>query len=190
MYGHIAYRSTDNGSCLECRSIKKRKKTAEQNERLGRKSRTAPIDKEMRKEYYAEYKKQWSIRNRESVLSRVNEWAKNNPDRVRENKQRYKERHPEVETEWVARRRSALLNRTPKWITQEDFKRIKCKYKEAKWMTTRTGYVHHVDHIIPLNGKTVSGLHVPENLRVMLKRFNQKKGARFNEKHLEHWPIY
>ena len=38
-----------------------------------------------------------------------------------------------------------------------------------------------VDHIIPLNGRQVSGLHVPENLQVLTVRANRQKGAKFAE---------
>jgi 5-methylcytosine-specific restriction endonuclease McrA len=43
-----------------------------------------------------------------------------------------------------------------------------------------TGVQWHVDHIIPLQGKNVSGLHVPENLQVIQGSLNIKKGNRFD----------
>jgi len=70
-------------------------------------------------------------------------------------------------------------SRTPAWLTAEHKAMIKAKYAEARWMTTRTGIKHHVDHIVPLLGKTVSGLHVPWNLRVMPARENTKKSNTF-----------
>lgn len=61
-------------------------------------------------------------------------------------------------------------------LTKQDLDRIKTKYKEANWMTRHTGIKHHVDHIIPLKGKLVSGLHVPWNLRVITASHNLSKG--------------
>lgn len=74
------------------------------------------------------------------------------------------------------RRRAAKINRTPPWINSEQKEMIKTKYKEAKWMTQRTGIKHHVDHIVPLLGVDVCGLHVPWNLRVLPARENARKG--------------
>ena len=74
-----------------------------------------------------------------------------------------------------AKEKAAKLERMPKWLTKSDHEKIKLKYKEARWMTERTGIKHHVDHYYPLRGKTVSGLHVPSNLRVIPAISNIKK---------------
>ena len=48
-------------------------------------------------------------------------------------------------------------------------------YRQAVVMTRTTGRLHVVDHIIPLQGRTVSGLHVETNLRVIEHRENARK---------------
>jgi hypothetical protein len=78
-----------------------------------------------------------------------------------------------------ARRRCAQLNRTPKWLTTQDKKAIKDIYDEAVAKTIATGILYHVDHIIPLQGKLVSGLHVPSNLQVITAKDNLKKLASY-----------
>ena len=63
----------------------------------------------------------------------------------------------------------------PKWLTESDLLHIKCKYQLASMLSKNTGEEWQVDHIIPLNGKFVSGLHVPNNLQVITAKENQQK---------------
>ena len=52
---------------------------------------------------------------------------------------------------------------------------MKAMYLQATHLTEATGSRYVVDHIYPMRGSTVSGLHVPSNLRVVTERENQKK---------------
>lgn len=60
----------------------------------------------------------------------------------------------------------------PKWA---DLTAMSKFYEEAQRMTKETGIKHHVDHIIPLKGKVVCGLHVPENLQILTESENSRK---------------
>ncbi len=71
-----------------------------------------------------------------------------------------------------AKRRSAKLKRTPKWA---DLELIKMYYKRADYLTRCTGIQWSVDHIIPLQGVNISGLHVANNLRVITHSENSAK---------------
>jgi len=55
----------------------------------------------------------------------------------------------------------------------------------ARVLTIVTGYDWHVDHIIPIKGKTVSGLHHQDNLRVVIGAENVRKHASFDQSTLE-----
>ena len=79
----------------------------------------------------------------------------------------------------TAKRKSAQILRTPKWLTSNDFKEISDLYilaRDIAWLN-QDGKTFHVDHIIPLQGKTVSGLHVPWNLQLLPGELNAKKWA-------------
>lgn len=73
-------------------------------------------------------------------------------------------------------RRAALLNRTPAW---SDLKAIEEVYRDASEFR-QAGVEVDVDHIIPLQGELVSGLHVPGNLRVCLSSVNRSKSNQFH----------
>jgi hypothetical protein len=80
------------------------------------------------------------------------------------------------------KRDAAQLNRTPVWLTIKDHQDIKDFYYLAKALEQVTGEKYHVDHIIPLQGELVSGLHVPSNLRVISAKENLSKSNKFNVK--------
>lgn len=75
-----------------------------------------------------------------------------------------------------AKRRVVKLQRTPPWADQAA---ILAVYAKAKSISDSTGVMHHVDHIIPLQGDLVSGLHVHTNLQVLPWRDNVMKRNRF-----------
>lgn len=66
------------------------------------------------------------------------------------------------------KRRGVKLQRTPTWLTKEQLEAIKQIYKNCpSWAV--------VDHIIPLQGRNVSGLHVPWNLQYLTPEENKTK---------------
>jgi len=88
-----------------------------------------------------------------------------------------------------AKYRAEKLNRTPSWLRPVDFRHIQVYYEISKRLTQTTGTLHHVDHIVPLKGKLVSGLHVPWNLQVLEGLENLKKSNLFENDSHYHIPI-
>jgi 5-methylcytosine-specific restriction endonuclease McrA len=90
----------------------------------------------------------------------------------REYKKKWNKENPNYFTEYAIKRNKVLRNATPLWA---DLSMITTKYKERDCMSKLTGLAHHVDHIVPLQGKNICGLHVAANLRVILARDNLVK---------------
>lgn len=97
---------------------------------------------------------------------------------IDENGLEKKRKASDVNTAKTAKRNAGAKQATPAWADQ---KKIRAVYKAARVLTEITGIPHHVDHIVPLNGKTVSGLHNEFNLRAIPAVENLKK-------HNKHWP--
>ncbi len=95
-------------------------------------------------------------------------WAKSNPDKVKES---YFKRDKSKMRFYSAKRRTSKLRATPLWLTQEQIMEMKRIYDSCP-----PGY--HVDHIVPLQGKSVRGLHVPWNLQYLTYSENVTKGNR------------
>ena len=78
-----------------------------------------------------------------------------------------------------AKRRAAKRNALPPWLNSEHDIQIKQFYTQSQRLTEDTGVQHNVDHIVPLQGVHVCGLHVPWNLDVMTAVENSSKGNRY-----------
>jgi hypothetical protein len=98
-----------------------------------------------------------------------------NPDYYKQFRQKY----PEKVNAKEAKRKTAKLHRTPLWLTEDDYWLIEQAYELAAKRTQLFGFSWHVDHIIPLQGKIVSGLHVPSNLQVIPASVNTSKQNKF-----------
>ena len=132
-------------------------------------------------EVLKEYLRQYYIANREKLKTRAREWTKENYGReeVRQAKsvygRKWRELNPALNCAKSNKRRAAILRRRPCWLSPIDECRIQEFYEIANARSIQIGIEHHVDHIIPLQGKTVSGLHVPNNLQVISGTENMRK---------------
>lgn len=99
-----------------------------------------------------------------------------NAEKIKKSKSEYKKRNRGKINAATAKRWTSKLKATPKWITKEHLVEIENLYIEAKRLESIDSIPRHVDHIIPLQGKIVSGLHVPWNLAITTAEDNIKKG--------------
>lgn len=78
-----------------------------------------------------------------------------------------------------SKRRALKLRATPKWLTEEHYAQIEGFYRQSRELKLLTGEEYHVDHIVPLQGENVCGLHVPWNLQVITAKENLSKYNKF-----------
>jgi hypothetical protein len=117
--------------------------------------------------------------NREKCHAASKAWEKANPEKIKAWRKRYSQEKSAYLQDKCVRYRANKANRTPAWLTESDWLQIQCKYQVAA-MYNREGLDRwDVDHIIPLHGKRVSGLHVPSNLRVIKSEENKRKANKY-----------
>jgi hypothetical protein len=85
----------------------------------------------------------------------------------------YKRKNMGATLERTSFRKKKIRIATPPWV---DRSQILLIYEASVRATRETGIPHHVDHIVPLAGKNVCGLHVPWNLRAIPASENLSKG--------------
>lgn len=178
--------------CKECCSIKNKEwvsKNKEQKEKYLRDYRIQNKDiiKEQRKTHrinnldlYKERQEQNLIKNKEAIEQSKAGWREDNKNHLREYARLYRKNNQEWANANGALTRAKKIQASPPWLTKEHKKQITELYKEAKRLSKETGIKHEVDHIIPLLGKNVRGLHVPWNMRVITAEENRKKKNKEN----------
>lgn len=80
-------------------------------------------------------------------------------------------------------RKKVVKQRTPTWLSDFDRLKIKCYYSVAAMLTRNNDEPWHVDHVLPLQGEHVSGLHVPSNLQFLRGVDNIRKKNKFEVQH-------
>lgn len=88
---------------------------------------------------------------------------------------KWKKKNPGKNAASASKYHSGKLKRTPAWLSNNQLNEIKQFYKHAEYLTHYTKTIFEVDHIVPLRGKYVSGLHVPWNLQLITAEENRRK---------------
>lgn len=121
------------------------------------------------------YKKEYRERTGAQRAEYMAKWRAQNKGAQLEYGKQYRAARKEHYNFLCQKRKIDQIRRTPAWLTEDDKWLMEQAYELAALRTKMLGVVFHVDHIIPLRGKTVSGLHVPTNLQVITWIDNQRK---------------
>jgi hypothetical protein len=156
-------------SCKACDLADLARRYAEKSpaERVEWQKRNPERAKEIRIAYYGRHKDR---RNKER-----GEYRRKNIESEREREKRYLKNNRPIVYAKNARRRAAETQAVPHWLTAVQKAQIQEFYEIASAKEMQTGEKHHVDHIVPLRGDGVMGLHVPWNLQVLTEFENCSK---------------
>lgn len=162
--------------CKECAKARSRRWNAENR---AKKSASGKAHYEANKPAYRAYTRKWrsenaeryraanaarAARNSQHAVERVAAWRKENPEWAARKRR-----------EDTARRRAMIKRACPPWADHEKIAEV---YALADRLSRETGVPHDVDHIIPIAGRLVCGLHVHTNLRAIPASENRKKSRK------------
>ena len=122
-----------------------------------------------------ETKDLWNTLNKEKMAIDRKEHYKNNKQRENSLSSEYKLKNRGKCNALEAKRRASQVQATPKWLTKTHLEDIQWYYDIAKDLQWLSEDVLTVDHIIPLQGENVCGLHVPWNLQILPMKQNSSK---------------
>lgn len=175
------------GACTGCAADEQRKRRAANPEKTKaqRKKANAKYMKSVRGDQdklalHRSKQAAYRFENKARIRAAIAQWSSLNPQKVKLYSARVKSTHRDKVNASTAARRAAKLHRTPRWLSDDDKWLIDQIYGLAALRTKILGFPWHVDHIIPLQGRIVSGLHTPYNLQVIPGVDNSRKGARFS----------
>lgn len=182
-----------NRDGLQSQCVSCQRKTARESKRR---------NYEKNKAKQAERKKAWHEKNRDAVLSRKAKYRESKRSELQEKQKEFRTKNPEYQKQWrennrdklteyerdryylnkpkyfaaAAKRRASRKQATPTWPDSDMSFLVQEAYALARLRSKMLGGVWHVDHVLPLKGKTVCGLHVPWNLQVIPALDNLRKG--------------
>jgi len=154
--GHVTSRYASSAECFFCRKDKNQS-VAVREKQIAWALKNNEQRSAVGKERYERNKVWQQLRTQTKYV--------NNKEKVNETNNRWIAKHKGIQAFYANKRRSAKKYRTPAWANLDAIKTIYANCPEG----------YHVDHVIPLQGKLVSGLHIESNLQYLPASENAKK---------------
>jgi hypothetical protein len=185
---HLGLRLTATGTCIECRRQNEKNRYWNNHEKALARANAKSLKNREKLALRAKHRRTNETPEQKAVRlekARIKAalWRETNPNHFGTKlvKKRYSQsvRGRTKKNAHSGKRRAALIQRTPQWLADDDLWVIEQAYELAVLRTKMFGFNWHVDHIIPLQGKLVSGLHAPNNLQVIPGKENLAKHIKF-----------
>lgn len=163
---HVSERNLSDKKCVEC------------NREANRRNASKRCGVEWRRANPG-YHKKYLAQNPDravTVAKAIRRWKVSNPEKVKETGRREYARNPHRYRQKSAAKIERLRMSTPAWA---DKRAIESVYAAARRISNGSGIAHHVDHIVPLFGRNVCGLHVEGNLQILSAELNRRKSNHF-----------
>ena len=161
--------------CKDCRKISASKSYYNNQESCKQRYKEAYAQ---RKEANPNLLADWYAKNREQDLEKSKLAYQANAEERKEYQRLWSKTNRGTANALSKNYKLKKINATPKWLSESQLLHIKCKYQLAAMFNIHGVEAWHVDHIVPIRGKDVCGLHVPWNLRVIPAKDNMTKGNR------------
>jgi len=164
-----------------CKSCVKQKNEAYY---LSNKPRLLEKNKEryiVNKDSILEQTRIYKDKNKSVILEKQKEYYSENKEYYRDYNKQYEQVNRSKRVAINSKRRAAKLQALPKWLTKDELEQIEELFLCARMFKLYTGEEYHVDHIVPLQGENVCGLHVPWNLQVIPAKENLSKSNKLQE---------
>lgn len=165
-------------TCKECDKAHGKKYSAENKEKEAARYKKYA---EANKEKIDKKSRETKAINSEKITAYAKEYYRKNSGKRLENSKKWYQENSGTDSLKIkirlksSTRRVAKLNADVSWSSKSKIKEF---YDLAHAETKKTGIQHEVDHIIPLQGKLVCGLHVEFNLQILTRSQNASKGNR------------
>lgn len=153
------------GACKACLSEKAKKHRASEKY----KKRIASTEF---KERNRQYSKKRYLKDKEKCMARSRVWANSPKGKI-------------VRRIAASKRKAAKMNACPPWLSDSQYNEMKVIYLKAVTMEKKTGEKYHVDHVAPLQGENICGLHVPWNLEPITAAANLAKANHIDQERLD-----
>ena len=128
-----------------------------------------------------EKRKEWDTNNADVVATSKRKWYEQHKEEVCRQAIVFAKANPAWKASHCAKRRASKLKALPPWTTEDDLFLIQEAHDLARLRKEQFGFPWHVDHIVPLQGKKVCGLHIWWNMQVIPGSLNSVKGNRYED---------